>query len=72
MPQKAGGQSYVDVPGATTFHDFRVTNGATGVKVATKDLPASPLRVGDAIEFSPSFFSTPDAMAVVNDSGGLR
>ena len=61
-----------DVPGATRFYDFRVTNGVTGVQVAGKDLPASPLRVGDAIEFSPSFFSTPDAMAAVNDTGGLR
>ena len=61
-----------DVPGATRFYDFRVTNGVTGVQVTTKDIGASPLRIGDAIEFSPSFFSTPEAMAVVNDSGGLR
>ena len=61
-----------DVPGATRFYDFRVTNGVTGVQVSTKDLGASPLKIGDAVEVSPSFFSTPAAMAVVNDSGGLR
>jgi CxxC motif-containing protein (DUF1111 family) len=61
-----------DVPGATEFYDFRVTNGATGVQVATKDLGASALKIGDAVEVSPSFFSTPAAMAVVNDAGGLR
>ena len=61
-----------DVPGATRFYDFRVTNGVTGVQVNTKDLGASPLRIGDAVEVSPSFFSTPAAMAVVNDAGGLR
>jgi len=61
-----------DVPNATKFYDFRVTNGVTGVQVNTKDLGASPLRIGDAIEMSPSFFSTPAAMAAVNDTGGLR
>jgi CxxC motif-containing protein (DUF1111 family) len=61
-----------DVPGATKFYDFRVTNGVTAVQVNQKDMPASPLRIGDAVEVSPSFFSTPAAMAVVNDTGGLR
>ena len=61
-----------DVPGATKFYDFRVTNGVTGVQVSTKDLGSSPLRIGDAVEVSPSFFSTPAAMAVINDAGGLR
>jgi len=61
-----------DVPGATKFYDLRVTNGVTGVLVNQKDMPASPLRIGDAVEVSPSFFSTPAAMAVVNDTGGLR
>jgi len=35
-------------------------------------VPSRPLTVGDVIEVSTSFFSTPGAMAVLNDSGGLR
>jgi len=61
-----------DVPGATKFYDFRVTNGVTGVQVAGPDVPGSPLKIGDAIEFSPSFFSTTEAMAAVGDTGGHR
>ena len=61
-----------DVPGATKFYDFRVTNGVTGVQVNQKDMPASPLKIGDSIEFSPSFFSTTEAMAAVGDTGGHR
>jgi len=34
--------------------------------------PARPLKLGDIVEVSTSFFSTPEAMAVVNDTGGLR
>lgn len=37
-----------------------------------KNVPARSLKVGDVIEVSTSFFSTPAAMAAVNDSGGLR
>jgi hypothetical protein len=37
-----------------------------------KGVPSRPLKVGDVIEVSTSFFSTPEAMAVLNDSGGLR
>jgi CxxC motif-containing protein (DUF1111 family) len=46
---------------------------ANGVLVPNgKNIPARPLQVGDVIEVSTSFFSTPDAMAVLNDTGGLR
>lgn len=41
-----------------------VPNGTT--------IPSRPLQVGDVIEVSTSFFSTPEAMAVLNDTGGLR
>ena len=37
-----------------------------------KDVASRPLRVGDAIEVSPSFFSTKDAMAKLGDTGGIR
>ncbi|MEJ1965152.1 MAG: di-heme oxidoredictase family protein [Gammaproteobacteria bacterium] len=37
-----------------------------------KTVPGRPLVVGDVIEVSPSFFSTPAAMAAIGDSGGLR
>lgn len=35
-------------------------------------VPARPLVVGDVVEVSTSFFSTPEAMAAVNDTGRLR
>src|SRR4029453_15053514 len=35
-----------------------------------KNDPARPLKLGDVVEVSTSFFSTPEAMAVVNDTGG--
>jgi CxxC motif-containing protein (DUF1111 family) len=35
-------------------------------------VPPRPLKVGDVIEVSTSFFSTPEAMAAVGDDGGLR
>jgi CxxC motif-containing protein (DUF1111 family) len=37
-----------------------------------KAIPSRPLQVGDVIEVSTSFFSTPEAMAVINDPGALR
>ncbi|WP_407700574.1 di-heme oxidoredictase family protein [Steroidobacter gossypii] len=37
-----------------------------------RSVPSRALRVGDVIEVSTSFFSTPEAMAAVGDSGGLR
>jgi CxxC motif-containing protein (DUF1111 family) len=37
-----------------------------------KSMPGRPLVAGDVIEVSPSFFSTPAAMAVKGDTGGLR
>ncbi|MET0382271.1 MAG: di-heme oxidoredictase family protein [Burkholderiaceae bacterium] len=37
-----------------------------------KNVPGRPLAVGDVIEVSPSFFSTPEGMAAVGDTGGLR
>ena len=37
-----------------------------------KTVPGRPLVVGDVIEVSPSFFSTPAAMAAIGDNGGLR
>ncbi|WP_235835208.1 di-heme oxidoredictase family protein [Piscinibacter terrae] len=36
------------------------------------NVPGRPLVVGDVIEVSPSFFSTPEGMAAIGDSGGLR
>ncbi len=36
------------------------------------NVPSRPLVVGDVIEVSTSFFSTPEAMAVIGDPGGLR
>jgi CxxC motif-containing protein (DUF1111 family) len=46
---------------------------ANGVLVPNGNTdPARPLKLGDVVEVSTSFFSTPEAMAVVNDSGGLR
>jgi len=37
-----------------------------------KSVPSRPLVVGDAIEVSPSMFSTRDAMAAIGDNGGIR
>jgi len=37
-----------------------------------RSVPARNLKVGDVIEVSTSFFSTPEAMAAVGDTGGLR
>jgi len=37
-----------------------------------RTVPARSLKAGDVIEVSTSFFSTPEAMAAVGDSGGLR
>lgn len=37
-----------------------------------RSVPARALKVGDVIEVSASFFSTPAAMAAIGDSGGLR
>lgn len=37
-----------------------------------KSVPSRPLVVGDAIEVSPSMFSTRDAMSAVGDNGGIR
>jgi CxxC motif-containing protein (DUF1111 family) len=37
-----------------------------------KNVPGRNLVVGDVIEVSPSFFSTPDGMAARGDTGGLR
>jgi CxxC motif-containing protein (DUF1111 family) len=46
---------------------------ANGVLVPNgQSVPARALVVGDVVEVSTSFFSTPEAMAAVNDTGGLR
>jgi CxxC motif-containing protein (DUF1111 family) len=46
---------------------------ANGVLVPNgKSIPSRALQVGDVIEISTSFFSTPEAMAVLGDNGGLR
>ncbi|WP_377704949.1 di-heme oxidoredictase family protein [Pseudoduganella sp. UC29_71] len=37
-----------------------------------KNIPARPLVAGDVIEVSPSFFSTPEQMALKGDNGGVR
>lgn len=37
-----------------------------------RSVPARALKVGDVIEVSTSFFSTPEAMAAVGDNGGRR
>ena len=65
-----------DVPGATQFYDYSVSFDAatgkvtTGVPVSTKNVNGRPLKVGDVVEMSPSFFSTTEAMAP--DTGGHR
>ncbi|HEY0683310.1 MAG TPA: di-heme oxidoredictase family protein [Steroidobacter sp.] len=46
---------------------------ANGVLVPNgRTVPARALKVGDVVEVSTSFFSTREAMAAVNDTGGLR
>lgn len=46
---------------------------ANGVLVPNgRSVAARPLKVGDVIEVSTSFFSTREAMAAVGDDGGLR
>jgi CxxC motif-containing protein (DUF1111 family) len=45
--------------------------GADGFPDGT-NVPGRPLVVGDVIEVSPSFFSTPEGMAAIGDNGGLR
>lgn len=46
---------------------------ANGVLVPNgTNVPARSLRVGDIIEFTGSFFSTPAAMAAVGDTGAVR
>jgi CxxC motif-containing protein (DUF1111 family) len=61
-----------NVPGATRFYDYAVTNGVTGVFVPGKNVPGRPLKVGDAVEFTQAFFSTPEAMAAVGDDGAFH
>ncbi|WP_291776966.1 di-heme oxidoredictase family protein [Luteibacter sp.] len=61
-----------NVPGATRFYDFAVTNGETGIFVPGKNVPSRPLKVGDAVEFTQAFFSTPEAMAAVGDNGAFH
>lgn len=57
------------VPGATAFYDYAVNNGVTGVAVTTPKIPARALKIGDAIEVTQAFFSTPEAMLAVGDNG---
>jgi CxxC motif-containing protein (DUF1111 family) len=67
-----------DVPGATQFFDYAVNfDAATGkvitaTPVAGKTVPARSLKAGDVIEFSPSFFSTAEAMKGLGTSDGHR
>jgi CxxC motif-containing protein (DUF1111 family) len=56
-----------DVPGATKFYDFSTT---WPVEVSNTSVPGRPLKVGDSIEMTPSFFSNAAAMAP--DTGGHR
>ena len=58
-----------DVPGATQFYDYAVNDGVTGVGVISKKIPARSLQVGDAMELTQAFFSTPAAMQAVGDDG---
>lgn len=58
--------------GATQFYDYavNVNNGlTTGVPVAGPTIPSRPLKVGDAVEITQAFFSTPEAMRAVGDDG---
>lgn len=50
-----------------------IAPNANGVVVGDgKSIPARPLQMGDVVEISTSFFSTPEAMAVIGDPGKLR
>ncbi|MBV8635169.1 MAG: hypothetical protein JO002_11800, partial [Burkholderiaceae bacterium] len=57
------------VPGATAFYDYAVNNGVTGTRVSGTDIHARPLKIGDAVEVTQAFFSTPQAMLAVGDTG---
>lgn len=65
-----------EVPGATRFYDYRVNYDAatgvasTGFPVTTRTVNARPLQIGDVVEVTTSFFSTPAAMAP--DTGARR
>ncbi|MGO4702988.1 di-heme oxidoreductase family protein [Dyella sp. 2RAB6] len=61
-----------NVLGATRFYDYAVTNGVTGVAVAGTNVPGRRLKVGDAVEFTQAFFSTPEAMLAVGDNGAFH
>lgn len=61
-----------NVPGATRFYDYAVTNGVTGIFVPGKNVPGRPLKVGDAVEFTQAFFSTPEAMQAIGDDGAFH
>lgn len=60
------------VAGATQFYDYAVTNGVTGVPVAGRNVPGRPLKIGDAVEVTQAFFSTPEAMLAVGDDGAYH
>jgi CxxC motif-containing protein (DUF1111 family) len=61
-----------DVSGATDFYDF---SEGQAVRVTGRNVDARALKVGDAVEFTSSFFSTPASMlasTVPGDTGGKR
>ncbi|HEY8023259.1 MAG TPA: di-heme oxidoredictase family protein, partial [Burkholderiaceae bacterium] len=60
------------VAGATRFYDFAVTNGVTGTLVPGTNISKRPLKVGDAVEVTQAFFSTPEAMLAVGDNGAFH
>jgi CxxC motif-containing protein (DUF1111 family) len=60
------------VAGATEFYDFAVNGAVTQTRVAGTNVPSRPLKVGDAVEFTQAFFSTPEAMAAVGDDGDFH
>ena len=55
-----------DVEGATEFWDFRDKGG---VLVSNTNISSSPLRIGDAIEATPSFFTSDEAMIEADPIG---
>lgn len=67
-----------DVPGATQFLDYAVHFDAatgrvtTGTQVASRTIPARALKVGDVLEFSPSFFTTKEIMRALGTSEANR
>jgi CxxC motif-containing protein (DUF1111 family) len=65
-----------DVPGATTFLDYSVNvasgTAVTGTPVSGRNVPARPLKLGDVLEFSSSFFTTKAIMESLGDTGGHR